>query len=61
LFFDPGDAIAKLAGNELDGLRAHTITSSYVRAFFDVYLRHVPGAQLQLGSPSFPEARVITP
>jgi dienelactone hydrolase len=60
LFFDPGDAIAKLAGNELDGLRAHTITSSYVRAFFDVYLRHVPGAQLQLGSPSFPEARVIT-
>ena len=59
LFFDPGDAISKLAGNELDGQRAYRITSSYVRAFFDVHLRHIPSGLLRPGSSSFSEARVI--
>jgi len=44
----------------IDERRTLAITSEYVVAFFDIYLKNVPGSLLKEKSPLYPEVKFET-
>jgi hypothetical protein len=46
-------------GADIDARRGSAITRTYIRAFFDLHLRHRPQPLLDAASPDYPEVTIV--
>jgi predicted dienelactone hydrolase len=59
VYFSPARALGLLGS--IDGVRGLQITSAYVRAFFDTYLRSTPSPLLHGSTSAYPEVQFSPP